>query len=77
MQYANGQEVQLGDRVKLGSDDGGVVVCSIDLGQYSDECPEKDWSYLKKGILVRFPQFGLIHYPEFDPELELIARQSD
>lgn len=77
MQYADGQEVQLGDRVRLGSDDGGVVVCSIDLRQYSDECPEKDWSYLKKGILVRFPQFGLIHYPECDPELELIARQSD
>jgi hypothetical protein len=49
MKYADGQEVRLGDRVKLGQDDGGAVVASIDTGEYSAEHPESQWSYLKRG----------------------------
>ena len=51
MKYCDGQDVRLGDRVKLGSDQGGIVVASIDTGQY-----------------------GLIHYEEAEPDLQLVSR---
>lgn len=74
MKYPGGQEVRLGDRVKLGQDDGGIVVASIDTGEYSAEHPEAQWSYLKKGAMIKFPQYGLIHYEEPEPDLQLIGR---
>lgn len=74
MKYPNGQEVRLGDRVKLGKDDGGIVVCSVDTGEYSDDYPESQWGYLKKGVMINFPTYGLIHYEEPEAELQLVAR---
>jgi hypothetical protein len=74
MKYPDGQEVQLGDRVKLGQDDGGVVVASIDTNEYSDEHSKAQWGYLKKGVMIEFPKYGLIHYEEPEPDLRLIAR---
>lgn len=74
MKYADGQEMKLGDRVRLGADDGGVVVCLIETGEYSEEHPEGQWSYLKKGAMVEFPKYGLIHYEQPESDLQLIAR---
>jgi hypothetical protein len=74
MKYADGQEVRLGDRVKLGQDDGGAVVASIDTGEYSAEHPESQWSYLKKGVMIQFPTYGLIHYENPELDLQLIGR---
>jgi hypothetical protein len=76
MNYGDGQEVRLGDRVKLGADDGGVVVASIDSGEYSEAHPAAQWAYLKKGVMVEFPTYGLIHYEEAEPDLQLIERAS-
>jgi hypothetical protein len=39
MKYRSGQEVRLGDKVKLGDDSGGVVVFSIDAEEYAPEYP--------------------------------------
>jgi hypothetical protein len=64
MKYADGQEVRLGDRVKLGQDHGGVVTRFIDASD----------NYLKKGVMVEFPTYGLIHYEEPEPDLQLIER---
>jgi hypothetical protein len=74
MKYLDGQEVRLGDRVKLGEDDSGIVVASIDGREYSAEHPEAQWSYLKKGAIIKFPQCGLIHYEAPEPDLKLIGR---
>lgn len=74
MKYADGQDVRLGDKVKLGKDEGGVVVCSIDTGEFSNDCPEAQWGYLKKGVMINFPLYGLIHYEEPETDLQLIAR---
>jgi len=74
MRYFDGQEVRLGDRVKLGEDEGGIVVCSIDTAEYTKEYSETQWGYLKKGVMVNFPRYGLIHYEEPEEDLELIAR---
>ena len=75
MKYADGQEVRLRDRVKLGEDEGGIVVCSIDTAEYTDDYPEAQWSHLKKGVMISFPKYGLIHYEEPEEDLQLIARR--
>ena len=67
---------QLGDQVALGQDEHGIVVCSIDAGQYSEACPSEQWGYLKKGVVVKFPSYGLIHYEEPEPGLRLLARRT-
>lgn len=77
MKYSDGQEVRLGDKVRLGQDEGGVVVCSIDTGEFSDDYPMSQWGYLKKGVMINFPLYGLIHYEEPEPDLQLIGRASD
>lgn len=74
MKYPDGQDVKLGDIVELGKDQQGVVVCSIDTGEYSENCPEDQWSYLNKGVLIKFPSYGLIHYKDPEPDLCLVAR---
>jgi hypothetical protein len=74
MKYPDGQEVRLGDRVRLGQDDAGVVVASIDTGEYSGQHSEAQWGYLKKGVMIEFPLHGLIHYEEPEPDLQLIER---
>ena len=74
MKYIDGQDVRLGDRVALGKDEGGVVVCSIDTGEYSSDHMEAQWGYLKKGVRIEFPLYGLIHYEEPEEDLRLIAR---
>jgi hypothetical protein len=74
MKYSGGEDVMVGDRVCLGDDDGGVVICSIDTGKYSSEAPEAEWGYLKKGVVIKFPKFGPIHYEKEEPGLTLITR---
>lgn len=76
MKYADGQEVKLGDVVALGTDQRGIVVCSIDTGDYSEAYPKTEWSYLSSGVLIEFPSYGLIHYQKPDPDLRLIAHAS-
>ena len=36
-------------------------------GWCTDRYSEKQWCYLKKGALVDFPEFGLIHCEEMEP----------
>ena len=74
MKYPDGREVKVGDHVRLGDDDGGVVVCSIDADDYTAEHPKEQWSYLKIGVMIEFPRYGLIHFVEPDEGLELIQR---
>ncbi len=76
MKYPDGQDVKLGDTVALKQDQQGVVVCSIDTGEYSDAYPLAQWNYLNSGVLIEFSSYGLIHYKEPDPDLRLVARAS-
>jgi hypothetical protein len=76
MKYLDGQVVKLGDTVALEKDEHGVVVCSIDTGEYSEAYPPAQWSYLESGVLIKFPSYGLVHYKEPDPDLRLVARAS-
>jgi len=74
--YATGELVKLRDRVALGKDFHGEVVCVVDSGEFTEKYPEAKWSYLKKGVLINFPMYGLIHYEEtVEPDVTLIARE--
>lgn len=75
MKYPDGQEVMVGDRVQLGKDNGGVVVCSLDSKEFTEEYSEAQWGYLKNGVMINFPLYGLIHYIKPEAELKLIARK--
>lgn len=74
MNYADGQAVRLGDHFQLGEDRDGIVVCSIDDDTYSDQHPREAWGYLRHGVMIEFPTYGLIHYVEAEPDLKLLAR---
>jgi hypothetical protein len=76
LRYASGQEVRLGDIVRLGGDSEGVVVCSMDTDEYTPEYPKAQWEYLKRGAVVFFEKFGAIHYEQAEPDLELVKRSA-
>ena len=74
MKYSDGQEVRLGDRVKLGEDDQGVVVCSIDTNEFSEKHPKGVETVFKRGVVIEFPKWGIIHYEEAEDDLYLVSR---
>ena len=74
MKYPNGQQVRVGDRVKLWADQPGTVVCSIETGEFSKDYSKEEWGYLKSGILVKTDTGEIFHYTEPDEDFELIAR---
>lgn len=74
MKYSNGKKVMIGDQVRLGDDTSGIVVCLMEEDHYTDEYPRSDWGYLKKGILVEFESYGLIHFIQLENDLQLLDR---
>jgi hypothetical protein len=72
MRYPSGQEVKLGDEVRMPDGDRGVVVFCIDRDEYSDQYPKEQWSYLRRGAMVEFAASGLVHFSEDDPDLQLV-----
>ena len=75
MRYPNGEEARLGDTVRIGESEHGVVVCSLDTHEDSEQFPRGEWEYLSKGILVKFERLGLVHYAEPEPALTLVERR--
>jgi hypothetical protein len=77
VKYRDGRVVHVGDRVLLGGGASGVVVCSIDTGEYTDLFPESEWSYLQNGVLIESPELGLLHYPGIEDGPELVDQGSE
>ena len=77
VQYSDGKQAHLGDKVHLWNGAEGVVVCSLDTNEYSDDYPEREWGYLRKGVLILSPQAGLIHYLEPESTFQLIERRHE
>jgi hypothetical protein len=73
MRDANGHSIAVGDRVKILGNMTGVVVCSIDTGDGSPDCPIEQWQYLRYGIMVDTPEAGLVHITE-SADLRLLDR---
>ena len=77
MKYPDVQISHLGDRVRLWSGVEGIVVCSLDTEEFSDQYPVDQWGYLTNGVLIHSTQTGLIHYLEPEPTFELLGRRED
>lgn len=74
LNYPDGQQIRLGDRVQLWPGAEGTVVCSLDTEEYSDRFPKREWDYLRSGVLISSPQVGLIHFLEAEASLRLVER---
>lgn len=74
MNYCSGEPVMVGDRVAFAGCPG-IVVFSNDDGLYTPDYPATDWAYLETGVMIDFPDLGLIHYTAPDPDLRLTARE--
>ncbi|MGH7868091.1 MAG: hypothetical protein ACREP9_10860 [Candidatus Dormibacteraceae bacterium] len=61
VKYADGTEAHLGDRVRVGDADTGVVVASLDNDEFSAECPKSDWEHLETGVVIRTDRGALVH----------------
>lgn len=68
MNYSDGSEVRLGDRVRLGNGDTGVVVASPESGEFGEGYSKEAWSSLETGALIRTDRGALVHLePPLDP----------
>jgi hypothetical protein len=77
MTYADGvTEARLGDRVLIQNDEQGVVVASMDTGQYSADYPEAHWGYFKTGVIVRTNKGALVRFEDPSPPVVLLSRGS-
>lgn len=75
MVYADGNEARVGDVVAIDRSFSGVVVVSIDNGQYSKEFPAEKWAQLGQGILIDTDFAGLVHYQDSSPEHIVLVRR--
>lgn len=76
MEYSHGEVLKIGYFVELSDGVRGTVVCNISGSLYSDLYKQKDWEYLKTGILVDSEEAGLIHYVELK-EVKLLKPKSE
>jgi hypothetical protein len=73
MKYLDGVEMRVGDRVRIRSGDTGVIVASMDAGEFSPDYPKESWEYLKTGIMVLTDKGALVRFDEAFPQ-ELVSR---
>ena len=64
MKYADGTEVRLGERVRIGNGDIGLVVVSIDTNEFDPQFSAEDWADLKTGVLIVTETGALTHLEE-------------
>lgn len=77
MQYADGKEVSVGDIVWIDGKWRGVVIASIDRGEYSRAAPRSEWSHLAQGVLIDTDFGGIVHYQSKSTDrLQLVERAS-
>jgi hypothetical protein len=76
MKYSDGTEAHVGDTVKFSDGTYGMVMCVMDTNEYTSEFPCEEWSYLQRGAMIKSESMGLIHYEQFDEEIEFVERTS-
>lgn len=75
MKYPDGILARLGDKIVVWEGNEGVVVCSMDTDEYSEEYPRENVGYLGRGIMVLSEKAGLIHYLTPEIDMRLIERK--
>jgi len=74
MKYPDGQDICVGDEIQLWKGCKGIVVASINTGDYLDGYSKADWEYLGAGILIESDAAGLLHYNEPESTFRLLRR---
>jgi hypothetical protein len=64
MEFEDGTEARVGDRVHIANSDTGTVVASIDAQEYSPGNTEQDWAYLGNGIIVRTDAGAFVRFAD-------------
>jgi hypothetical protein len=75
MKYTDGTVARLGDRVRISNGDTGVIVASMDTGEFSPEYPETEWGHLKTGVFVCTDKGALVRFE--DPLPPNLLRRED
>ena len=68
MKYQDGVEMRLGDRVRIVNGDTGVVVASMDTGEFSADYPREKCQDYGAGILVLTDKGALVQFDEPFPQ---------
>jgi hypothetical protein len=68
MKYHDGTEMHVGDRVRIKNGDTGVIVASMDTGEFSSDYPKENWGDLKTGILVRTDKGAIVRFEQELPQ---------
>ncbi|MBZ9986614.1 hypothetical protein LB572_05830 [Mesorhizobium sp. BH1-1-5] len=76
MRYADGNIARLGDKILVWEGNEGVVVCSMDTDEYSEDYSRETFGYLKQGIMVLSEKAGLIHYVQPEADMRLLSRRA-
>jgi hypothetical protein len=74
MMYSDGRRAEVGDRVQVWDGVKGVVVCSIDDGDYTPDFSRENWAFKERGVVIQTDDGQIFYYDEPDEDLELIAR---
>ncbi len=72
MNYRDGSQIRLGDRVLIGKQHRGVVVIDLDGDAYPSEELRAQWAYLKVGVMIDTDFGGLVHYDQDGLDGEII-----
>lgn len=73
MKYADGDDIQAGDLVRIDGKYQGRVLASMDTSQYLPG--HEHWAYLGSGIMVDTDFGGCVHYTDkATDDLELVER---
>jgi hypothetical protein len=76
MLYPDGTEMRAGDRIRVQNGDTGVIVASMDAGEFSPDYPKDDWDQFKTGILVLTDKGALVRFDEASPQ-DLVHRAEE
>ena len=66
----NGEYFSAGDKVSFEGGSAGVV-CDFEDRIFSEGYPEEEWGYLKSGVLLESPDFGLVNLESRDGKVDV------
>tara|TARA_Y100000815_G_C13160006_1_gene431314 strand:+ start:265 stop:564 length:300 start_codon:yes stop_codon:yes gene_type:complete len=75
MNYTDGTQAEVGDRVLIGGQYHGVVVADIDGDEYSRNYAGDQWRNLDSGVMIDTDFGGLVHYDQSSLDGELMELQ--
>ena len=64
MNYTDGTQAKVGDKVLIAGRHNGVVVADMDSDEYSSEYPRGQWGALGSGVMINTDFGGLVHYDQ-------------